>query len=192
MASAFAHAVVAVSLGSVLVRPRWLWAVGAACAVLPDADVIGFVFGVGYGDLLGHRGLSHSLPFALLLATLVHLATRRFVDRAARGRLWWFLFLATASHGALDALTDGGLGVAFLAPFSDARSFFPWRPIAVSPISVSRFFSARGLAVIRSELLWIGIPAAALFALGWWRERVTSPRPASTSGRAPRGDRGSA
>ena len=39
-----------------------------------------------------------------------------------------------ASHGVLDALTDGGPGVAFLAPFDDTRYFFPWRPIRVSPL----------------------------------------------------------
>jgi hypothetical protein len=31
----------------------------------------------------------------------------------------------TASHGMLDAMTDGGLGVAFFAPFDNARYFFP-------------------------------------------------------------------
>ena len=38
------------------------------CAALPDLDVAGFAFGVRYADLLGHRGLSHSLPFAALVA----------------------------------------------------------------------------------------------------------------------------
>jgi len=47
--------------------------------------------------------------------------------------------------------------------------FFPWQVIEVSPLSLSRVFSARGLAVIQSELLWIWLPALlsglALFAL---------------------------
>jgi inner membrane protein len=70
------------------------------------------------------------------------------------------LFLSTLSHGILDALTSGGLGVAFFAPFDNSRYFFPWRPIRVSPISVSGFFSSRGLQVLRSELQWIWLPAA--------------------------------
>jgi hypothetical protein len=50
-------------------------------------------------------------------------------------------------------MTDGGLGVAFFAPFHNERYFFPWRPIAVSPIGMG-FFSERGLEVIISELHW--------------------------------------
>jgi len=82
------------------------------------------------------------------------------------GRKPWFL----------DAMTDGGLGVAFFAPFDNHRYFFPWRPIRVSPIGAGRFFGKRGLAVLRSELLWIWIPAGilALAAWGFRRRRTTS------------------
>jgi inner membrane protein len=55
-------------------------------------------------------------------------------------------------------MTDGGLGIAFFAPFDNTRYFFPFHPIKVSPIGLS-FFSARGLDVIWSELLWVCIPA---------------------------------
>ena len=33
--------------------------------MLPDLDVIGFFFGVRYDDMLGHRGITHSLAFAM-------------------------------------------------------------------------------------------------------------------------------
>jgi hypothetical protein len=43
----------------------------------------------------------------------------------------------------------------------------------VSPISVTRFFTARGLHVLESELLVVWLPALALAGLGWlvrsWR-----------------------
>jgi inner membrane protein len=81
--------------------------------------------------------------------------------------LWSYFFLATASHGLLDAMTDGGLGVAFFSPFNNARYFLPWRPIRVSPIGVSRFFTDRGLEVLKSELFWIWLPAALLVASAW-------------------------
>jgi inner membrane protein len=55
-------------------------------------------------------------------------------------------------------MTSGGIGVAFFAPFSSERYFFPWRPIRVSPIAVRSFFSAQGLAILRSELLWVWLP----------------------------------
>jgi inner membrane protein len=79
----------------------------------------------------------------------------------------------------LDALTNGGLGVAFFAPFSGARFFFPSRPIEVSPISVPRFFSDRGLAALAIELVIVWVPAFAFAAIdAWWRRwRVISARP---------------
>ena len=75
------------------------------------------------------------------------------------------MFLATASHGFLDAMTDGGLGVAFFSPVDNTRCFLPFTPIRVSLIGISRFFTARGFAVIRSELLWIWLPTALLIAV---------------------------
>jgi inner membrane protein len=36
-------------------------------AVLPDLDVLGFHAGIPYEHPLGHRGLSHSLLFALVV-----------------------------------------------------------------------------------------------------------------------------
>jgi len=83
---------------------------------------------------------------------------------------WVYFFIATASHGFLDAITDGGLGVAFFAPFDNHRYFLPLRPIHVSPIGAGRFFAHRGLEVLQSELLWIWLPAA-LLALSVWLMR---------------------
>jgi inner membrane protein len=87
------------------------------------------------------------------------LAFPRLPKRWTRFLLFFYFFIVTASHGALDAMTDGGLGIAFFAPFDNTRYFFPFRPIKVSPIGLS-FFSARGLDVIWSELLWLCVPAA--------------------------------
>ena len=166
MASAFSHAIASVALGSTFRTspcPAKFWLLGILCAVLPDADVVGFAFGIPYEHVLGHRGLSHSLVFAAVLATtVVTLAFRSERFTASRMKLWWYFFVATVSHGVLDAMTTGGLGVAFLAPFNDSRFFFPFRPILVSPIGVGRFFSEWGLAVIRSEVLWIWLPSAVL------------------------------
>jgi inner membrane protein len=80
-----------------------------------------------------------------------------------RFALFGYLFLATASHAVLDSMTDGGLGVAFFSAFENKRYFLPWRPIHVSPIAIHRFFSARGLAILQNEAVWIWIPAI-LFA----------------------------
>jgi inner membrane protein len=167
MASAFSHAVAAAALGAVFCRRRWpvrFWVLGAACAIVPDADVIGVPLGIPFGSVLGHRGLSHSLVFAAALAAVVvALGFRQVPQGVSRPRLWLYFFLATASHGALDALTNGGPGIAFFAPIDSTRYFFPVRPVVVSPIGIRPFFSEWGLRVIESELLWIWLPSL-LFA----------------------------
>ncbi len=163
MASVFSHAAAALGLAACFYNPRApkrVWIIGTACSVLPDIDVIGLQHGTRYGDFWGHRGFTHSLAFAAILASLIlFVAFRGATPGMSHLVLWFYLFLATASHGFLDALTDGGLGVAFFAPFDTHRYFFPWRPILVSPIGASRFFTERGLAVLRSELVWIWFPA---------------------------------
>jgi inner membrane protein len=166
MASLPSHAIAALGIGAFFYKsdiPKRVWVVGAVCSVIPDIDVIGFRFGILYGDFWGHRGFTHSLIFAAVLASAVVLVGfRGGLPNISRLSLWTYLFLATASHGFLDAMTDGGLGVAFFAPFDNHRYFLPWTPIRVSPIGLGRFFTSRGSAVIRSELLWIWVPVGAL------------------------------
>jgi inner membrane protein len=166
VASVFSHAVAALGIGACFYQPRIpkrTWIIGAACSVLPDVDVLGFRYGIRYGDFWGHRGFSHSLIFAALAASVaLALGFWRAVPGVSRLYLWTYLFLATASHGLLDAMTDGGLGVAFFSPFNNRRYFLPWRPIRVSPIGVARFFTHRGVAVAESEFLWIWLPAILL------------------------------
>ena len=167
MPTIISHAVAAMALVAAFppqAVPRRLMLVGAACAMLPDADVIGLRFGVPYGSLLGHRGFTHSLTFALCWATLMRLVVyHRPAPDLHRGWVWLYLLLATASHGLLDACTNGGLGVAFFSPFSPARHFYSFTPIAVSPLG-ARFFSARGWFVLQSELRWVWLPSL-VFAL---------------------------
>jgi inner membrane protein len=156
--------------------PRSLWLVGVACAVLPDADSAGYAMGIPYHSLWGHRGLSHSVPAAAVIALLAVGAFRGLRGRCPSLPLaWGFLFLCTVTHGVLDALTNGGLGVAFFAPFSNHRYFFPWGPIQVSPLGLYDFFSGEAWPAVRSELLWIGIPCAALLAGAALRRRMRTP-----------------
>jgi inner membrane protein len=126
MPSIFTHAAVALSVGCCFYPkvPRRALAIGAVCSTIPDLDVIGFGFGVHYSDFLGHRGFTHSLMFAALLAGAATLFFQRRGGTSSLFVIWAYLFLATASHGFLDAMTDGGLGVAFFAPFDNTRYFF--------------------------------------------------------------------
>ena len=180
MASAFTHAVVGLALGTGFRTPgppARFWALGAVCAALPDLDVVAFRFGIPYGHMLGHRGLTHSFAFAAALAAAV--ATLAFRGREwdeTRGFLWSYFFLATASHGVLDMMTNGGRGVALFAPLENGRYFLPWRPIEVSPIGVTPFFTERGFEILRSELQWVWAPAIAFALACLVAQRLRRPR----------------
>ena len=180
MASLFTHAFVGVAIGQAAdpVRrkdPRF-WPVVIACSILPDIDSIGFHMGVPYGALWGHRGMTHSLLFAFVVATFAAMCLDGRFHR--QGELVLVFFLVMASHGVLDAMANGGLGVAFFSPFDTRRYFLPWRPIQVSPIGVGGFLTARGLRIMANEILWIWCPVAivlALIKLARRSKRVTDP-----------------
>lgn len=168
MPTVLTHAVVpvaiAVAAGAARIPPR-LALLGVLAAMAPDLDVLAFRFGIPYEHSLGHRGASHSVVGAALIALLL------FPWTLAMRRASWsalaFLWIAALSHGALDMLTNGGLGVEVWWPASTQRHFLPCRVIQVSPLGLHRVFGASGLAVLRSEVLWVWLPAfAAAFA---WR-----------------------
>jgi inner membrane protein len=128
----------------------------SAVSFLPDADVVGFAMGVRYADEWGHRGATHSLVFAVAVGAIIGAAAPLFRrPRAhARGaiRTGVLASIVLASHGLLDTLTDGGLGIALLWPFDLTRYFAPWNPIPVSPIGLG-FFSPYGMYTASVELL---------------------------------------
>ena len=157
-------------------RKDWrFWYLAILCSILPDIDVLGFEFGIRYGDLWGHRGMTHSLLFAAVIAVIM--AFRFARARAERLKLALLLFVITASHGVLDAMTNGGLGVAFFSPFDTRRYFFPWTPIQVSPIGASGFFSSRGINVLWSEMVWLWGPSIVLGAFLWIVQRTRENKP---------------
>jgi inner membrane protein len=153
---------IGLALGTRTISRRLLLA-GVALSVLPDLDVIAFQFGIPYEAGLGHRGFSHSLIFAALVALLGALVLRRQQELFVPSLL--FLLIAAASHGVLDAFTNGGYGIAFYWPLSLERYFAPVQVIEVSPLSAVRFFSPRGAAVLMSEFLWVWLPCFGLFTL---------------------------
>ncbi|MCB0420494.1 MAG: metal-dependent hydrolase [Bdellovibrionales bacterium] len=159
------HGISALIIGKALtaeVKTYRFWFYVMLCSMIPDLDVIGFRFGIKYGDLWGHRGMTHSILFAVVVGTMIGFF---YVRRARQKRgvkeqwFWSFFFsLIIASHGFFDALTDGGLGVAFFSPFDTTRYFFSWTPVKVSPIGTQGFFSQRGVDLMVSETLFITFP----------------------------------
>jgi len=163
--SVISHAAVGLAAGITFAPqdvPKGFWSLSLICSVIPDADVIAFSFGIPYQHLFGHRGFFHSPFFGLSLSIFIVLIFFREIEMFSKQWFFYliFFFLLSASHGILDAFTNGGLGIALLSPFDKTRYFFTWRPIMVSPIGVIPFFSKWGLAVIKSELFWVWLPSS--------------------------------
>ncbi len=196
MPSIITHAAVPLALWCAADRgriPPRLLAAGVIAAMLPDADVLAFALHIPYADAFGHRGASHSLLFALVVAALATLllsfgsrrpwsavlcqprlaSTTARSTAASTAQAAAFVFVCAASHPLLDAMTSGGLGVALAWPWSEHRFFAPWRPIRVSPFA-PQFFSARGLATLLSELRWVWLPLATA-VVAW---KLIHPAPA--------------
>lgn len=167
MATPFSHLAVPLALIMALgpdVVPPGLMALSLVCALLPDIDALGLWLGIPYEHPFGHRGFAHSLPFAVALAS----AGSLLAPAVGCDPLTAFgvLLVSVASHGLVDAMTNGGLGIAFFSPFSHRRGFLPWRVIEVSPLRPSALFSRRGFEVLRSEMRWVWLPCLVIGLVG--------------------------
>ncbi len=167
MASIFGHAVAIVGIHKLIPKHKLgskALLLGVISAILPDIDVLAYKFGISSIDILGHRGFTHSIIFAIAWAAiLVYL----FHAKDNSKYPFLFYFICTVSHGLLDALTTGGNGIAFLWPITSMRYFAPYRFIEVSPIGVGAFFSEWGIKVLISEFKFIAIPSLVLMGIGY-------------------------
>ena len=176
MSSIFGHALAGLAISGAFTKgrpPRRLWAVALACAIAPDLDWFTGFLQLPAGNSFTHRGLSHSLLAAMLVATLAMLVGFRPQLRSPGA--WAGLACADGAHGRRDACALGGTGVSFLWPLSDARFVCIWQPIFVSPIPLSGKLLDWLLFSLGTELVWIGVPACLVFAtphaLRWLRLR---------------------
>jgi inner membrane protein len=162
----------AVTLRSEKTDARW-WTLAALLPVVPDADTP--LFGAEDVSAFSHRGVTHSLVFAALLAAVAVCACYRRELSESKKRaaaIGAVLFLAMASHGLLDAFTDGGAGVMLAWPLQSTRTFWSARPIEVAPLSIHAFFSEWGWNVFQSELHWVWLPAAGVVVVAEIARRV--------------------
>ncbi len=167
MPSIFTHAVVGVATGiatSERITQKRFWVLSILCPIIPDLDVLGLKIGIVYSSFLGHRGFSHSLLFALLLGILISSIFFRKEGKKKKKWLFYTVYFSiiTSSHGILDALTNGGGGIAFLSPFDNERYSFGFRPIALSPLSIKAFLGERGVSVLKNEFIWVWLPSIIL------------------------------
>ena len=175
MPSVITHSLVGVVISKMIpVKsvPRRFWVLSVLLPALPDIDVIGLFFGFTGEDVFGHRGITHSLFFAVIVgvSTVAVFFRKNNLTRNARMLLMMYFALLIASHGFLDAFNDTRMGVAFWAPFENGRYLFPFNPIVPSSVLLPEGTPV-GFALIiekiyilmRSEILWIWIPLFALF-----------------------------
>lgn len=151
--------------------PLRFWITACVLSALPDADTILHRAGVPYEHAFGHRGFFHSIFFAALIAGIA----TPLLFRERRRQLWLFFTVIGASHGVVDAMTDGGLGIAFFAPFDDTRYFFEWRPITVAPLSIRRFFTQWGVRVMLSEIVLVWLPLGIVLCVRELQRRKVAP-----------------
>ncbi|MEM9023888.1 MAG: metal-dependent hydrolase, partial [Bacteroidota bacterium] len=85
-----------------------LW--GAIAGTIPDLDVVATPFLSTVDGALFHRGFSHSMLFAVLLAPLLGwLIHRIYRQRKGSWRGWaWLSFWALVTHPLLDCFTNWG------------------------------------------------------------------------------------
>ncbi|MEZ0225318.1 MAG: metal-dependent hydrolase [Alphaproteobacteria bacterium] len=167
MATVFSHIAIPVGIALALGRkrvPKSLMEAGAISSVMADIDCLMFNFGVPYESQWGHRGFTHSIVMAILIGLLW--AWRQKEPLVKPRDVFAFTFLCALTHPILDALTDGGLGVAFFWPFTDTRYFFPINPLAVSPIGRG-FISLRGMEVFLKEIVLIWMPCLLVGGAGF-------------------------
>lgn len=171
MPTPFAHVWAAVALSPLFKNKSGYFKMlllGMFCTVVPDADVIAFDFGIPYGHLFGHRGITHSIFFSVLLGFII--VAIFYNEKLKKGQwlaLFLFFFLCTFSHAFFDAMTNGGKGVAMFAPFYNERIFLPFRPIKVAPLSWEGLMTDRGWRVLVSEFKVIWIPCILMFGMLW-------------------------
>lgn len=159
MPTTLTHALVGLGAAEIYASrslPASFYGLSVGLSLLPDLDVVSFRLGIPYQSRFGHRGFSHSLCCAVVVSLLIASCASSYFAQP-----WWqlggFCLIVVIAHSLLDALTNGGGGIAFFSPFDDRRYFFPWRPVQVSPIGLA-VFSRWGLRALLSEVVWIWLP----------------------------------
>ena len=139
---------------------------GALAQSIPDIDFIAGLWSSPAGDLLAHRGFTHSILFALLIIPVFALSADKVHRPHNIAFRTWLLFFTTEVfiHLFIDAFNNYGIG--WFEPFSHVRYSFNTVYVA------DPFFS-----------LWPGIALFMLVILNryspkrrfWWRLGVILP-----------------
>jgi len=106
---------VALALGKGVQNKELSWrelVLGALCSVVPDLDVIGFYVGIQYGDVWDIVVDALGRVCGVVSRDSCGCVVSRQAGASNDG-LFLYFFFCTASHGVLDAMTNGGLAWRF-------------------------------------------------------------------------------
>lgn len=139
----------------------WLFVL---CANLPDLDIFLGLFGDPIFSTRHHRGLTHSVLFAPVLAVLPALLWHRFSKVKKLAPLYLFSVLGIWIHIAFDVITS--YGTRLLLPFSQTRFALDWMFI-IDPFFTLPLAVLLGLGRFLSKQRKAFVLAAAIFVCGY-------------------------
>lgn len=157
------------TLGKKVGNKAILW--GAVAGTIPDLDVLAGPFLDTVSRIAFHRGVTHSLSFAILLAPLLAwVIYKMYHGREANWREWTKLFFwGLITHPILDSFTS--YGTQFFWPFSDYRvafsTIFVIDPLYTVPFLmtvIALMFYHRN-APQRKVLNYLGITVSTLYMM---------------------------
>lgn len=162
------HGLLGLAIGSLRRPDSERSAVLVACvlaAELPDLDYFVAASDPVLHALKAHRGLSHSLLAAPLVALGASLLSKLLFRRARLLPVYlWSLAAALVGHLLADAWT--GWGTRLFLPFSQARVTLDWMlvvdPLFTAPLLVAALWGWRRRKLVRRALAW-GLVLASLY-----------------------------
>ena len=127
-----------------------VWCIVLALSVAPDADFLGWIFLPAHTFsrwFVSHRGITHSVGAAVLVASLVWLPTRHW---AGSKLLWWLLLIGSiGQHGLVDwANGETPVLLWWPLPVNSGMS-----DLKLVPLLHRNSFSELGYGVLR-DLVW--------------------------------------
>ena len=144
---------------------------GALAGLLPDLDILLAPFFHPAHQLIVHRGVTHSLLFAVVLSPLFALGVKQLHkgDVASLKRWTLLFFLSLATHSLLDIATIYGTG--FFEPFSQSRlatgTISVVDPLYTLPLLVTLIASLIGYRKKWARhLIFIGLIVSHLYLAG--------------------------
>lgn len=153
--------------GRQLKNKALLW--GAIGGTIPDLDTFLTPFFDQVSGLLVHRGYTHSMFFAFVLAPLLAALLFRFNKKAPYMTWFWLFFFSLITHPFLDCFT--GYGTPLFLPFSDYRvdinSIFIIDPVytLIYIFCLIKVMRARGNMELRQKWNWRGIVFSTAYLL---------------------------